>query len=186
MTDNHLDIGSVIRYRGLGAARVIEHVTRPFDGQERTFAILSFPHSDLNAQIPIGDQAVNKKIEPLYSKSKLEKLLRTIPTAGEVLPRTWDAREELGREALSEGGPEQWVTLVASYALAEGSGVSVAASDEEMLRKAQELLAAELSCVAGEDFDWGLKKLDAYYQKAMKKAAESRSEPAEHFAAVRP
>jgi RNA polymerase-interacting CarD/CdnL/TRCF family regulator len=181
-----LDVGSTIRYRGLGAAQVVEHVKRPFAGEERTFAVLSFPHSDLNAQVPVGDEAVSKKIEALYSKSKLEKLLRTIPDAGDVLPRTWDAREEIGRIALQEGGPEDWVMLVASYALAEGSGVSVAASDEEMLRKAQELLAAELSCVAGKDFNWGLARIDAYYKKAMEKAAESRSEPAEHFAAVKP
>lgn len=179
-----LEPGSTVRYKGLGPGRVLKHVKRKFAGSSRVFAVIYFPHSDLEAQIPIGDPSVEERVEPLLAKSTLEKLLRSMPKSGFVLPRTWDAREEIGQEILSDGGPREWMELLASYARAEGAGVSIAASDEEVARSATDMLAAEFACISGESLEWGLEKVEKAYTKAVEVAQKEVKEPAEHFSAV--
>ena len=159
-------------------------MTRKFQGKEQVFAVLYFRHSDLKAQIPVADPEIKEKLQPVLAQSTLEKMLRELPGSGRPLPRTWDAREEIGWAAIKEGGPKDWSDLLGSYARAEGSGVSIAASDEEMVRSAQEMLAAELACAAAEDFETCLQRVEAAYDRAVS-AAESL-ERAEHFAAVQP
>lgn len=179
-----LQVGDAVRFRGLGAGKVTERVTRKFQGHEQTFAVLYFRHSDLKAQIPVADPAVEEKLQPVLAQSTLEKLLREIKTSGRPLPRTWDAREEIGWTAIKEGGPREWAELLGSYARAEGSGVSIAASDEEMVRSAQEMLGAELACAADKDFEHCLQQVERSYDQAV--SAAQSLERAEHFAAVQP
>lgn len=173
-----------MRYRGLGAGKVLRHVVRPFSGEERIFAVLYFEHSRLEAQIPLGDPAIASKVESVLAASTLQKLLRGIRSGGERLQRTWDAREEEGDRAIREGGPKEWASLLASYAQAEGRGVPVAASDEELVRKATELLASELACASGKDYRSSLLKVEEAYATAVVGAADSGAEKAESFAGV--
>lgn len=179
-----LDVGQTIRYRGLGAGTVVEHVTRRFQNQDRLFAVVDFPHRDLTAQIPIGDPAVAAKVEPVMKKTAIQRLMRDLPERGRVLPRTWDAREEIGEAAIKGGGPEEWAELLASYARAEGAGVSVSTSDDDLVRQACDLLAAEMACAMNIAWEEALEKVEAAYDRAAKASGERHSEPAEHFAAV--
>lgn len=176
-----LDVGSTVRYRGLGAGRVTDHVTRPFFGEERIFAVIYFEHSRLEAQIPLGDPAVAAKVDKVLAPSTLRKLLRSIRDGGEKLQRTWDAREEEGEKAIKEGGPREWAILLASYARAEGRGVDVAASDEELVRKATELLASELACSLQEDYSQGLLRVQEAYSQAVELGTPASGIKAESF-----
>ena len=179
-----LDVGATVRYCGLGAGKVLRHVVRPFSGEERIFAVIYFEHSRLEAQVPLGDPAIASKIESVLAASTLQKLLRGIKDGGSKLQRTWDAREEEGDRAIREGGPKEWASLLASYAEAEGRGVSVAASDEELVRKATELLASELACASDKDYRSCLLKVEEAYATAVAGAAASGAERAESFAGV--
>jgi RNA polymerase-interacting CarD/CdnL/TRCF family regulator len=177
-----LEVGETVRFRGLGAGTVVERVERKFQGRNQTFAVLHFIHSDLRAQIPVDDPAVAAKVEPVLSKASLTKLLRRLPEDGRVLPRTWDAREEIGWSAIKEGGPKEWAELLASYARADGAGVAIAASDEEMVRSAIEMFAAELACASAGSFADSLDQVEGAYDRAVE--AASSLEQVEHFSAV--
>jgi len=57
-----LEIGENIRYNKIGAGRVIDHVKREFAGQPRVFAVIDFPHRNMEMQLPIGDPVVVDKV----------------------------------------------------------------------------------------------------------------------------
>lgn len=182
--------GDGIRYRGLGAGRVTQILTRKFQGEQAEFAVIFFPHRQMNAQVPIEDEAVKEKLSPLLSQRKLNTLLRQLKPGcelGKTLPRTWDAREEWGRERLVSGGPDDWLEILASYALAESSGVEILASDQDLIDSALELLASELCCLSGgqsqDDYDQSFEEIKDRYKSAAK-LLEGVSEGETHFASV--
>lgn len=161
-----LEIGDCVRYRSIGAGRVIAHTEREFKGQKRLFATIEFPHRSMSAQVPIGDPAISKKLSKVVSKTEFERVMRLISKPEKTLPRTWDQREEMGTAILRTGEPKDWVGLLASYALAASKGVSVASSDGEIVLEAQELLAAEWAAISGEDFKLALELVNSKYNKA--------------------
>lgn len=177
-----LEIGDGVRYRGVGAGRVVDHVTRDFRGEQRLFAVIHFPHRSMKAQVPIGDPAITAKLSPVLSARAARRLIKDIAlTTGPALSRTWDQREEMGEHVLRNGEPADWTSLLAAYATAASHGVAVAASDAEIVRSATELLAAELAMACGEDFGMALASVEATYDKA---AMPRKGAKAEHFAAV--
>jgi len=178
-----LDIGTGIRYKSLGAGIVENHLTRDFQGQERIFAEIYFPHRDMKAQIPIGDPGVDQKLEPLMDKQQLQQMLSNMSEAAKVLSRAWDIRAQTGEAALKNGGPEEWIELLGSYALAEGSGVEIAASDDDLVRHAEELIASELCCSCNKEFSWAVEQVQKAYSKTVAEASKSKQQ-AGHFAAV--
>jgi len=177
-----LEHGTGVRYKTLGAGIVRDHTVRDFQGTETTFAVIYFPHRDMTAQVPIGDAGVEDKLQEITPLGTLKKLLTGMRAHAQVLPRAWDMRAQQGEAALQNGGPEEWAGLLGSYAMAEGAGVEVAASDDDLVRQAEELLAAELCCASGKEYDWALEEVHAAYAKVAKKA--SNGQEAEHFAAV--
>jgi RNA polymerase-interacting CarD/CdnL/TRCF family regulator len=178
-----LSSGDVVRYRGLGPGRVREVIERSFQGQDRQFAVIHFPHRDLTAQVPIGDPAVAHKLSAVSDPADIRQLLEELDERGKILPRTWDNREEIGQRALTDGGPEEWAELLGSYALAQRAGVQVASSDGELVRQAQELMAAELACALRQNYDRALKTVKKHYLAAQKGPAPS-AETVTHFQAV--
>lgn len=178
-----LEIGSSVRYRSIGAGRVIDHTVREFNGEEREFAIIHCPHRDMTIQVPIGDPAVNEKLHPVSSLKEIRRMLKNMTRWAKSLPRSWDVREEQGEAALHDPDPKQWITMLGSYALAEGSGVTVASSDEDLIRKAEELIAAELACAADIDFDEAVAEVNEAYQRVIK-STQRKGHRADHFAAV--
>src|SRR5688500_9147809 len=94
--------GTFVRYQGLGAGKVIDIVERPFRGKPTKFAVIFFPHRDMQAQIPADDPDVQAKLHPVMAPTTLKKMLKKIDTGGDqILPRTWDHREEMGRSKLT-------------------------------------------------------------------------------------
>lgn len=178
-----LEVGTSVRYRSIGAGKVIEHTVRDFNGQKRTFAVIHAPHREMTIQVPIGDPDVEAKLHPVTGASDLRKMLKNMTRWAKALPRSWDVREEQGEAALLDPNPDQWIRLLGSYALAEGSGVVVAASDEDLVRKAEELIAAELACAADIEFSSAVAEVNAAYMRVVKQG-QKQGQRAEHFAAV--
>ncbi len=178
-----LDIGDNIRYTKIGAGTVISHVERDFQGQARVFAVIDFPHKNMSVQLPIGDPVVKSKIEKVYSKTKILKNMNKLDSLADHLPRTWDVREQIGDSVLESNDPKEWFKLLASYAYAEGSGVSIAASDKDIVRGLKELIAAELACASKISYQESIKEVEDLYQKAVKKI-QKRGKQASSFAAV--
>ena len=179
-----LQIGTTIRYRKLGAGRVIEFLVRPFAGEEREFAVIEFPHKSLTIQVPVGDPAVSANLAPLESEDKLRAMLKHMEVQAVALPRTWDLREESAEETLQNGGPQELVNLLGSYAVAAGAGVKVASSDKALVLNLIEMLAADLF-LAQEDYGYQecLEQIRGYYQEVVAQVSE-RGASADHFAAV--
>jgi hypothetical protein len=92
-------------------------------------------------------------------------------------------REQEGLKALQSNDPQDWVSLLSAYAYADGLGVNVAASDGELVTNAEELLAAELSCACGLDYNQSIERVREAYKKAGEQARE-QAEEVENFAAV--
>lgn len=180
-----LDIGENIRYNKIGAGTVIDHVKRDFAGQPRVFAVIDFPHKDMSMQLPIGDPIVIDKISPVYSKTKIRKTLLDLKDFAEPLPRTWDVREQIGERALTANDPEEWFSLLASYAYAEGSGVATVASDRDLVRSVKELVSAELACAAKIEYPEAKEEVEEYYQKTVKKVKKI-GKKASSYAGVKP
>jgi len=178
------EVGSFIRYQGLGAGEIVDIVERPFRGKPTRFLVIRFEHRDMQAQVPAEDEAVQQKIHPVLSARKLRSLLKRLEDGtARILPRTWDHREELGKAQLTRGGPEEWVELLASYALAERQGVSILFADHELIDTALTLVAAELACAEGKPYAEMLAKLKERYTRASE-LVEPAGERA-HFGSVK-
>lgn len=177
-----LELGDAVRYQGMGAGRVVDHVERDFRGQPRVMAVIYFPHRQMTAQVPVGDPTIMDRLSPTLSERQIRRYLRGIAKNGQILPRTWDQREEMGRHVINKGGPREWSELLASYALAASYGVEIASSDLEIVRQIQELFAAELALAADKEFDRALQLIE----KAYDDSAELRNGEivADHFTAV--
>ena len=180
-----LRAGSFIRYQGLGAGEVVDIVERPFRGKKARFAVIRFPHRDLQAQVPAEDPKVLEKMKKLCPARKLRSLLKRIADEdfAQILPRTWDHREKMGKHKLNRGGPEEWVELLASYALAERQGVELVFQDHELVRQALRLTAAELACAEGKPYEEVHAFVEGLYEKASELAV-SGDERA-HFGSVK-
>jgi RNA polymerase-interacting CarD/CdnL/TRCF family regulator len=148
-----LDLGEVLRYRGLGAGRVIDHVERDFGGQPRVFAVIAFPHRDMTAQVPVGDPKLMGKLAPVRDEAELREMLEQISLGDVQLARTWDQREEHGVGVLRDGEPEQWAQLLAGYARSRALDYAVSASDQGLIGRAVEMLAAELAAASGARYE---------------------------------
>jgi len=162
-----LEQGDCIRYQGLGAGHVLRHVSRPFQGKDCTFAVISFPHRGMTVQLPVGDPLVMGKVTRVISKTACRKLLRSLREPGGILARTWDQREELGTEILRTGGPCDWVNLLRAYVKTRNDGSVLAASDMDIVRTCIELLAAELSAAEGSPYEGALKEVERAYRSSL-------------------
>jgi RNA polymerase-interacting CarD/CdnL/TRCF family regulator len=178
-----LEVGESVRYHNLGAGTVVEHIERDFQGSSREFAVIFFPHKNMNAQLPIGDPKINKKIFKVSSKEEVNQWIDNLIDYAYKLPRTWDVREQEGLRALQSNEPEDWVRLLSAYAYADGLGVNVAASDGELVTGAEELIAAELCCSCGLEYPEAIKRVREAYKEAGEQA-QKRSQVVENFAAV--
>lgn len=185
--DPHMyEVGSFIRYQGLGAGEIVDIVERPFRGQQTRFLVIRFEHREMQAQVPADDEKVREKLHPVLSARKLRSLLGSLGDGGvaRILPRTWDHREELGKAQLNRGGPEEWIELLSSYALAERQGVAILFADHELIEQALTLLAAELACAERKPYAETLAKLKERYNKAAE-PIEPEGEQRAHFGSVK-
>jgi len=180
-----LEAGNFIRYQGLGAGQVTEIVERPFRGRKTRFAVIHFPHRDMKAQVPAEDPKILGKVQPLLSARKVRSLLRRLGDEdfAQILPRTWDHREELGKRKLNRGGPEEWVELLASYALAERQGAELVFQDHDLVRQALRLTAAELACAEEKPFEEVHAFVEALYEKAAELVVSDKERA--HFGSVK-
>lgn len=160
------DIGTPVRYRGLGAGVVIDHKQREFRGVHRTFAVIKFPHRDMTAQVPLGDEAVESKLCSVDDAHIVQALIDSISEAGGRLQRTWEEREKTATRRLRDGGPSDWANLLRDYAAWQRSGQALAVSDVEVIREAQVLLAAEYACASGTEYPPVIEKLRLDYGRA--------------------
>ena len=85
---------------------------------------------------------------------------------GNKLPRTWDGRESYGVVCLREGSPAEWAELLRDYAEARKGGMSITASDADLVRAAIQLLAAEYCCAAEVEFEQAWSLVHGAYEKA--------------------
>lgn len=161
-----LEVGEAVRYQGLGAGHVIEHQERDFRGSKCVFAVIRFPHREMTAQIPLGDDGLVHKLRPVLPVSAVKKLLALVAQPGQALSRTWDDREEAGTKRLRDGSPAEWAELLRDYASARKGGMAITASDADLVRETTELLAAEYCCAAGCDYDKALDLVQGAYQTA--------------------
>jgi RNA polymerase-interacting CarD/CdnL/TRCF family regulator len=161
-----LEVGEPIRYQGLGAGRVIAHELREFRGEECTFAVISFPHREMTAQIPLGEAAAGHKLRPVISAPIVKRLLAVVGETGAPLPRTWDDREESGTKRLRDGSPQDWAELLRDYAWARKGGMAITSSDADLVRDTLDLLAAEYACAAEVDFIKAMTLVQGAYDRA--------------------
>lgn len=159
-------VGSPVGYQGLGAGIVRDRLTREFKGQPTTFAVIYFPHRDLSIQIPVSEDGVLDKLRPLTKPKEMKQLLESLSATGQRLSRTWDDREESGTRRLRAGAPPEWAAILRDYATAARSGLTVAASDADIVREAIDLLAAEVAAVEGGEFNEARERVRALYEAA--------------------
>lgn len=170
-----LEAGDNVRYRGLGAGLVVRLDERKFQGQPRVFAVIRFPHRDMTVQLPVGDPVVARRLERVLPESDCWELLALLDKPGHELARTWDKREEQGTAILKKGGPREWALLLQSYASARRAGLSVASSDADIVRGAEELLAAELCASSALPYAEAFTEVHGRYQRGAAGGKHSRS-----------
>jgi RNA polymerase-interacting CarD/CdnL/TRCF family regulator len=179
-----LNIGQKIRYKKLGPGIVIAQEVRKFSGQDRQFAVIDFPHREMTVQLPIGDPIVAENISQLATVGELRDLLSKLDQPF-VLQRNWEQRREQGQQLLSSPDPEGLGQLLATYARAQGAGITISSADRSMIQEAQELLAAELFLLDEGVESWteGQEKVIDYYQQAVSRY-RSQGWVADNFAAL--
>lgn len=147
-----LAVGENVCYRGIGPGTVTEHVVRPFQGKETTFASIAFAHVEMKAQIPIEDAAIQEKVRPVISAHKAKQLMKELQEPGTYLARTWDRREEMARTALGSTDVANWVQLLRDFATTEQQGISLAISDINVIDRATKMIAAEVACATNTEY----------------------------------
>jgi RNA polymerase-interacting CarD/CdnL/TRCF family regulator len=143
-----LEVGTSIRCRGIGAGTVVRHEEREFQGADRVFIVIEFPHRDMKASLPSGDPKVEHRLFPTLKVGEVRALIASIDEDGGKLMRTWEERERAGVANLRDGAPVDWARMLCDYACARRQGMQLAVSDVELIREAKEMLAAELSCAS--------------------------------------
>lgn len=176
--------GSTVRYARLGSGTVMELTTRKFGGEEKDFAVIELPHQDMTVQLPINDDVVRNNLHNVMDEEDLRYLIKHMEVRAEPLPRTWDAREQEGKEVILKGGPEEWITLYSSYSVADGSGVKVASSDKTIVESLRELLSAELCCSAGIPYEEATRQIASAYND-LSSLVDERGAGVTHFAGVK-
>lgn len=161
-----LAVDEAVHYRGLGAGRVIRHDERDFKGSKRTFAVISFPHRDMTAQVLLGDDSYASKIRPVVLATTVKSILKVLHQAGDSLARTWDDREEAGRKRLRDGSPAEWAEMLRDYASARRGGMAITSSDADLVRETIALLSAEYACGAETEFAQAFELVSSAYTKA--------------------
>jgi len=111
-------------------------------------------------------------------------MFTSLENLAEVLPRTWDVREQIGEQTLASNDPAERFELLASYAYAEGSGVSSVASDRDLVRSLKELISAELACASRIDYQKATEEVNNSYQKSVRRVSKS-AKKASSYAAVK-
>jgi RNA polymerase-interacting CarD/CdnL/TRCF family regulator len=173
LASSRFAVGSALRYAGLGAGIVDEELVRDFEGHQRVFLVLRFPHrGDMTAQVPLGEPSMEARLRPVLGVKQMLELLKTLGSDGGPLARTYDERSSLGEAALKEGEPEDWAALLRSYATGRRSGLQMTDSDGHLVRSAQERLAAELACGEGYDYPDALVFVRECYRTASTPPAE--------------
>jgi RNA polymerase-interacting CarD/CdnL/TRCF family regulator len=120
----------------------------------------------MTAQVLLGDPRTTQRLEHVLSAQEASRLLEIMTTPRMRLSRTWDQREEIGERLLNSGAPHEWVSLLAAYAEARGRGLAVSSSDQELVREACELIAAEISCAIGTRYAEAYEEVRTAYQQA--------------------
>lgn len=163
-----MEPGEAIRYRGLGAGLVIRHEEREFQGSLTVFAVIEFPHRDMTAQIPLGDENFAHQLRPVASATSMKKILGVLAQPGNRLSRTWDGREEYGLARLRDGSPIEWAELLRDYASARKHGMIITSSDSDLVRETIKLLAAEHACASRTNYAEALLLIQTAYDTASK------------------
>jgi RNA polymerase-interacting CarD/CdnL/TRCF family regulator len=162
-----LDIDNMVSYCGLGPGKVSSHTKRDFQGHPTTFAVIEFPHVDMTAQIPMGDEKVLEKLRPVVSAKRARELVKRLrDQPGNYLARTWDRRKEIALLALSSPDCEDWAQLLSDFAFTEQQGVSMAISDINVIDKASKMFAAEVACATKTSYRQRWREIQDIYTAA--------------------
>lgn len=160
-------VGSYLRYEGLGSGEIIDFTERKFQGKLTTFAVIRFPHREMTAQLPLDDERVKLRLHKVVSATKARKLVRSLQEDSDSLPgRRAEERVEGAKDILSKGGPDEWAELLRAYAHSKRLNHAHLAADLELAREAQEMLAAELACATGQDYEKAIEKVKSNYRNA--------------------
>lgn len=139
-----LDVGSKLAYGTFGPGEVTEHITRDHLGVPTTFAVMFFPHGQMTAQVPLGNEHILARTRPIISAAEARRALKR-PSKVEVFSRAYEDREKICKRLLERSHPESWAAIVWAYVAFVEKGGVLAVSDREFVNNA----IGQLSCEAG-------------------------------------
>jgi CarD family transcriptional regulator len=163
------DVGDrvVHPYHGPGRIASIEQ-KELLDGPKRYY-VIDVPTRALTVQIPVGTTGA-VGLRKAMAPSTLPKVLRTLRSQPSSLPEDYKERQELVAERLNAGRVMQLAEVVRDLNW-HRDRLHLTKRDEDLLKQGQDMLAAEMALVSGEDVSEAVKLIESTMAAALERPA---------------
>jgi RNA polymerase-interacting CarD/CdnL/TRCF family regulator len=148
----NLAIGDIVVYGAHGAGPIVARETRETGGERQVVVVLSLAHG-LSVELPLAQ--ANELLRPLADAEELVRVGEVLrsDTALDVDP--WLKRQ---RTARAKMGTASGLAEIVSAGAQRGS---LSPGERELVRRAKDLLAAEIALSRGEDTETATAWIDA-------------------------
>lgn len=148
-------VGDKVVHPRYGPGRVISVERWDLIDGERYYYVIEIPDQALTVRLPVV-RADEVGVRSAMSPSRLSQVLRTLRSKPHELPDDYKERQEQIDEKVKGGNAMQLAQVVRDLTW-HGERAHLTKRDSDLLRQGQDLLAAEMALVSGEDVSESVK-----------------------------
>ena len=137
-----LEIGDVVVYGAHGAGPITARVVREVDGEQQVVIVLALAHG-LSVELPLA--RAEEQLRPVVDADEIARLRVVLRSDTAVDADPWLKRQRAARAKLGTA------VGLAEVVSAGTQRASLSPSERELVRRAKDLLAAEIALSRGED-----------------------------------
>jgi CarD family transcriptional regulator len=148
-------VGDKVVHPRYGPGRIVDVERWDVIDGERTYYVIEIPDQALTVRLPVV-RADEVGVRSAMSPSRLSQVLSTLRSKPSELPDDYKERQEQIDEKVRGGTVMQLAQVVRDLTW-HGERAHLTKRDSDLLRQGQDLLAAEMALVSGEDISESVK-----------------------------
>jgi len=138
-------VGDKVVQPGIGAGRIVGTKEQELVAGYKHYYVIAIPDRNSTVYVPIGN-AVTLGVRPAMSQGKVDRVLDTLASMPQPLPRDYIVRQEEIELKIKTDQPIQVAEVVRDLSGRERDG-PLTAKDREQLARGRYLLAGEIALV---------------------------------------
>lgn len=158
-------VGDIVVHPRHGPGRITAVEQWDLTDEGRHYYIVEIPAQGMTVHVPV-DKADEAGMRPAISPSKLPQVLRTLRREPRPLPDDYKERQEQIDATLKEGEILPLACAVRDLTW-HGERAHLTKRDGDLLRQVQDLLAAEMALVSGDDLSESIDLIDSTLAAAL-------------------